>query len=183
MLKFKRRWFSQTVLLCVVVLLISGCTGIPQGVKPVDSFELQRYLGTWYEIARFDHRFERGLSRVTATYTKNKEGGVTVLNCGFNADQGEWQTAQGHAYFVQEPNVGHLKVSFFGPFYASYVIMALDKEDYQYALVTGPNRDYLWVLARRPDLNAEVVGQLIAAADSLGYPTDDFIWVEHHNSN
>ncbi len=169
----------SAILLTVCVLVISGCTGVPKGVKPVESFELQQYLGTWYEIARLDHPFERGLSRITATYSLNNDGGVNVLNRGYNAEDREWNEAKGRAYFVGDSDVGHLKVSFFGPFYASYVIIALDHDDYQYALVTGPDRDYLWLLARRPDIDAKVIDKLVATAKEQGYATDELIWVEH----
>ncbi|MBT0586979.1 lipocalin family protein [Alteromonas oceanisediminis] len=163
-------------------LLLQGCTSVPEGVKPVSPFDLQRYLGTWYEVARFDHRFERGLSHVTATYTVRDDGGVNVVNRGFSAEKDEWDEAQGKAYFVDDANTGHLKVSFFGPFYASYVIMKLDQQDYQYALVTGPDRDYLWILARSPAISEATISELVAYAQQKGYNTDQLIWVEHEQS-
>ncbi len=163
----------------VVACLLVGCTSVPDGVVPVSPFDSERYLGTWYEIARFDHRFERGLSRVTATYSKRDDGGIRVLNRGFNAQESAWEEAEGRAYFVSSDNVGHLKVSFFGPFYASYVVAELDKDDYQYALVSGPDRDYLWILARTPNLNDETRQYLIQRAQSLGFDTEKFIYVSH----
>lgn len=164
----------------VLGALISGgaCTGIPQGVEPVSDFELERYLGTWYEIARLDHRFERGLSRVTADYSLRDDGGVTVVNRGYDAESGEWQEARGKAYFVDADDVGRLKVSFFGPFYGGYNVVALD-EDYQYSLVAGPNRSFLWILARSPDLDEDVVQRLVARAAALDFPVDELIYVEH----
>jgi apolipoprotein D and lipocalin family protein len=152
---------------------------VPEGVTPVTGFESDRYLGTWYEIARFDHSFEEGLSRVTATYSKREDGGIRVLNKGYDAATGEWDEAEGKAYFVSDETTGHLKVSFFGPFYASYVIADLDKDNYQYSLVTGPDRSYLWILARQPTLSQDVLDELLSKAKSLGYATDEFIWVEH----
>jgi len=158
---------------------LSACTAIPQGIKPVDGFELSRYLGKWYEVARFDHSFERGLEQVSAEYSLRDDGGVKVLNRGFNPQSQEWDEAQGKAYFVQNSDVGHLKVSFFGPFYASYVIFLLDKEDYNYAMVTGPDRDYLWILARTPKLSFELQQQILQQARAAGFATDKLIWVKH----
>lgn len=162
-----------------LALLLGGCTGLPDNVMPVEGFDLNRYLGTWYEIARLDHSFERGLSRTTAQYRLREDGGVRVLNRGFNAEKREWKEAEGKAYFVGEPTVGHLKVSFFGPFYGSYVIMDLDESGYQYSLVCGPNRSYLWILSRRPTLDDSTKHRLLTKANELGFETSGLIWVEH----
>ena len=162
------------------LLILCGCTSIPEGISPVSGFDSQRYLGTWYEIARFDHSFERGLNNVTATYTNRDDGGIDVLNRGYNQQQGEWEEANGKAYFVESADKGHLKVSFFGPFYASYVIMQLDHQGYQYSLVTGPTREYLWVLARRPNVSNEILEELLGFAQQNGFDTSEFIWVEHN---
>ncbi len=166
-------------LLVALVFLIAGCTGAPDGVQPVSGFELDRYLGTWYEIARLDHRFERGLTDVTATYSMREDGGVKVVNRGYRSDEEEWDEATGKAYFVGDPDTGQLKVSFFGPFYGGYNIVELDKENYEYALVVGPNRDYLWILARSPELNEEIVNALVTRASSLEFATDELIFVAH----
>ena len=163
----------------MVCVGLSGCTGVPDKVVPVEGFELPRYLGKWYEIARFDHSFEEGLSEVTATYSMRDDGGVKVINRGFSVEENAWDEAEGKAYFVESETTGHLKVSFFGPFYASYVVMALDEEAYQYALVTGPDKDYLWILAREKQLSDAVRGKLLAFANQHGYDTDKFIWVSH----
>ncbi|WP_082888473.1 lipocalin family protein [Marinobacter sp. LQ44] len=119
-------------LLTTLLLLLTGCTGLPKGIEPVTGFDQDRYLGTWYEIARLDHSFERSLSQVTADYTLNDDGSIKVINRGYNAEKGEWKEAQGRAKFVGDSEVGHLKVSFFGPFYASYVVFELD-DDYSTA--------------------------------------------------
>ncbi len=165
--------------LCCAGLVLGGCTGIPDGVTPVTGFELERYLGTWYEIARLDHRFERGLSNVTATYGRRADGGVSVLNRGFDTDAGAWKEASGKAYFIDDPGTGRLKVSFFGPFYGGYNVMALDETGYRYALVCGPNRSYLWLLARSPALDEGVVDTLIERARAAGFPVDELIRVSH----
>ncbi|MCH8498875.1 MAG: lipocalin family protein [Marinobacter sp.] len=163
----------------LLAIVLQGCSSLPEGVEPVQQFELERYLGTWYEIARLPHRFEEGLSHVTAEYTLVREGRVKVVNQGYHAEKGEWKRAEGTAKFAGEPSVGHLRVSFWGPFYASYVVAALDKKGYQYALVTGPNHRYLWVLSRTPELPDEVRDALVEKADNLGFAVGDLIWVDH----
>lgn len=161
------------------MLALSGCTGLPDGVQPVSDFEVDRYLGTWYEIARLDHSFERGLSRVTATYSLREDGGLDVINRGYDAASGEWKEAQGKAYFVDSARSGHLKVSFFGPFYGSYAVFELEREDHRYAFVSGYNTDYLWLLARQPVVGAETLSRFKASASALGFDTDALIIVEH----
>jgi apolipoprotein D and lipocalin family protein len=162
-----------------LLLLLAGCVGMPKNVEPVRSFSLERYLGRWYEIARLDHPFERGLSRVTAEYSQRDDGGVRVLNRGYSSTDEKWKEAVGKGYFVQKPDLGHLKVSFFGPFYGSYVIIELDRENYQYALVCGPDTSYLWILARTPTMDQGVKRALVAKAASLGFDTGSLIFVEH----
>ncbi len=158
--------------------LLSGCTGLPDGVDAVENVDPERYLGTWYEIARLDHSFERGLSNVTATYTLRDDGGINVLNKGYSAEDGEWNQAEGKAYPIEDGQWNKLKVSFFGPFYGGYNVIALDP-DYQWAMVAGPNRGYLWILARSPDLDEAVVESLVAQAKSLDFDTSELIYVEH----
>lgn len=167
--------FARALLL--LTALIAGCTGIPEGIEPIDDFTLDRYLGKWYEIARLDHSFERGLSRVTAEYSLRDDGGVKVVNRGFDAERARWKQSEGKAYFVGEPNVGHLKVSFFGPFYGSYVIFELDR-DYRYAMVSGPDRSYLWLLSRTPTVDDSVKKRFVKRAAELGFNTDALIFVE-----
>ena len=162
----------------LVTGLLQSCTGTPEGVEVVTDFELDRYLGTWYEIARLDHSFERGLSNVTANYSMRDDGGVKVVNRGFNTEKSEWDEATGKAYFVGESDIGQLKVSFFGPFYGGYNIVELDDSAYQYSLVAGPDRSYLWILSRTPQMDSTVLQQLIAKADALGFPTNELIMVE-----
>jgi len=164
-------------ILGLFALLLGGCVGAPQGVEPVTDFQLERYLGTWYEIARLDHRFERGLSRVTAEYSLRDDGGIRVVNRGFNETNGEWKQAIGRAYVTGPPDVGALKVSFFGPFYGGYNIIALDRDGYRWAMICGPNRDYLWILARSPRLDGEVYRQLVARARQLGFAVEGLIEV------
>jgi len=176
-LKSAQRLFVAGMALLTAVLQ-SGCAGAPDGVEVVTDFELNRYLGTWYEIARLDHRFERGLSRVTANYSMRDDGGVSVVNRGYQISSEEWEEASGKAYFVGAPDIGQLKVSFFGPFYGGYNIMELDKDDYQYALVAGPNRSYLWILARSPKLDQETLDALVNIAKNANFPIEELIYVD-----
>jgi apolipoprotein D and lipocalin family protein len=172
--------FKQTVkplfmTLGVVTLFnLSGCTQVPKGVEPVQNFDLERYLGQWHEIARLDHSFERGLTDVTATYSKREDGGVRVMNSGFNTETQAIKSAEGKAYFIGSPNVGSLKVSFFGPFYGGYHIAKLD-EDYQMALVIGPNTDYGWILARDKQPGLVACEDYLKAAEQLGIARADWI--------
>ena len=165
---------------CLVLsmLFLSACTSLPKGIEPVDDFELPKYLGTWYEIARLDHSFERGMTQVTANYEMREDGGVKVTNRGFKTDEQVWDSADGKAFFVDETNIGHLKVSFFGPFYGSYVVYELDKEGYQYAFITSYNRDYLWFLSRTPEVTEELKQQFTEQAKQVGFAMDEIIWVK-----
>lgn len=158
-------------------LLLSSCLGKPDNIEPVKHFEAQKYLGTWYEIARVDYSYERGLSQVTANYSLRDDGGIKVTNRGYSRKKLEWKESVGKAYFMEGKNTGYLKVSFFGPFYSSYVIFYLD-DNYQYALVTGSDKSYLWLLARTPSIPGEVKADLIAKATALGFDTSKLIYVE-----
>ena len=166
-------------LLLVCCLLLSGCLSVPDGVAPVQTFELDRYLGRWYEVARLDHSFERSLEAVTADYSLRDDGGIRVINSGRDIDSGEIQQAEGKAYFVQDSTIGHLKVSFFGPFYGSYVIFELDQIDYQFAFVAGNSTDYLWLLARTPEVSQDLISQFEESALELGFDIDKLIFVKH----
>lgn len=160
------------------VALLAGCAQIPDGVQAVEGFDTQRYLGKWYEIARLDHRFERGLTNVTAVYTAREDGSIGVLNRGFDPEKGEWQQAEGRAKLAGAPGTAMLKVSFFGPFYGGYNVVDLDP-DYQLSLVSGPNRSYLWILARRPDPPRDAVDRIVKRAAELGFDTSELIFVVH----
>lgn len=161
--------------------MLLGCVRLPEGIKPVEGFAVQRYLGQWYEIARLDHSFERGLTRVTATYSLRPDGGLKVVNRGYSAAKNTWKTAEGKAFFVNQPDTGYLKVSFFGPFYGSYVVVDLDQKNYQYALIAGPNKSYLWLLSRTPTLEPAIQSALLAKAQALGFDLTPLIQVDQSN--
>jgi len=170
---------TKKIVLTALALCLVGCLGVPEGARPVQDFTLDNYLGKWYEIARLDHSFERGLSNVTAEYSLRDDGGVSVINRGFKTTTNKWKDAEGKAYFVEDTSTGKLKVSFFGPFYGAYNVIALDKEAYQWSLVVGPDTDYLWILSRTPELDQVIVDQLLSQAKSLGFNTEDLIFVNH----
>ena len=162
--------------LILFVLLATGCVCIPDNITPVTSFQIERYLGKWYEIARLDHRFERGLTQISAEYSMRPDGGLKVLNRGYSNEKQEWSEAEGRGYFVQSPNEAYLKVSFFGPFFGSYIVFELDTLNYQYALISGPDKSYFWLLARTPTIEDNLKKKLIAKAAALGFDTTKLIF-------
>lgn len=166
------------VLVTLIVSLLCFATGVCYGQKRVNnstvkSLNLNRYLGTWYEIARFDHSFERGLVQATANYSLNPDGSITVTNSGVS--KGKPKTSIGRAKVTD--TAGLLRVSFFGPFFSDYRVMMLS-EDYKYALVGSGNARYLWILSRTPELPEKTLNLILAEATSRGYDTDKLIWVE-----
>lgn len=167
---------SVRALAVTLALLLASCRDAPEGITPVDDFVLDRYLGEWHEIARLDHRFERGLSLVTATYTRNADGSIRVVNRGLDAEHNRWREAVGHAELAGAATRGQLLVSFQWPFRSSYNIFILDP-DYRYAVVSGPSRGYLWILARNPSLPLATYDQLVARARAAGFDVDHLIRV------
>ncbi|MDT8401329.1 MAG: lipocalin family protein [Bacteroidales bacterium] len=161
------------------IIMLNSCATIPKGARAVSPFDKEQYLGRWYEIARLDFRFERNLNNTTANYSVNDDGTIKVLNRGYNYVKEEWNEAKGKAKFTGDENVARLKVSFFGPFYAPYNVIALDK-DYKYALVAGKNLDYLWILAREKTIPGDIREEYLKIAADLGYNISDLIWVEHN---
>jgi apolipoprotein D and lipocalin family protein len=151
------------------MVTLAGCGSAPEGIVAVDNFKLDRYLGTWYEIARIDNWFERGSDHVSATYTLRDDGKVQVLNKGYYPEKKKWKTAEGKAKFAGNPNVGALKVSFFGPFYGPYNVFALDHENYTWAMVTASSRDYFWILARTPQMEPALYAKLLEEAKAQGF--------------
>lgn len=177
-------YLRSTILAVLSALSLAACvTAPPQGLQPVSPFDIQRYLGQWYEIARLDHSFERGMSDVNATYQLAADGSVRVINRGYDVQRQAWKEAIGRAVFIGDRNTASLKVSFFGPFYGGYHVIALDQQDYRWALVAGPDRDYLWILSRDKTLPGEVREQLLAKARALGFVTDKLIWVAHQRAD
>ena len=160
-------------LLLFLFLLLAGCTGIPQGITVVDDFSLNRYLGTWHEIARLDNRFEKELDPVSATYSLAADGSVKVVNKGYDLNKKEWKTIQGRGVFLDDKNTtqGALKVSFFGPFYASYNVIDLDRAGYRWAMVCGRDKSYFWILSKDSVMEQGLLNALVAKAATLGFDT------------
>jgi apolipoprotein D and lipocalin family protein len=173
-----RRKEAFLVVCTTVLVLLSSCATLPKGATVIGSFEKEKYLGKWYEIARYDFAFEKNLNNTTAEYAIRKDGKIDVVNRGYNYITKKWSEAKGKARFRGADTIGELEVSFFGPFYAAYNVIALDK-DYQYALVAGSSLKYLWILSREKTLPDEVKAQYLSIAQSLGYDTSKLIWVEH----
>lgn len=169
---------AKVLLIALIGILLAGCLGSPDGVVAIDGFDKQRYLGRWYEVARLDHSFERGLSNVTAEYSLREDGGIRVINRGYSSEASAWQEAEGRAYFIADEQQGHLKVSFFGPFYGSYIIFEMDKADYQYAFVAGNSTDYLWLLAKTPTISPLLREQFIKKITNLGFDSEVLIFVD-----
>jgi apolipoprotein D and lipocalin family protein len=170
----------NTTLAIIALVFLSSCSAsrIPEGVRAVQPFDATRYTGKWYEIARLDHSFERGMSHVTAEYSDNGDGTFKVVNRGFSERKNKWSQAVGRAKFIGAPDVGHLKVSFFGPFYGGYIVFDIDPENYQYALVSGPNHSYFWLLSRTPTISDDLKIRLIQKAKLAGFDTSKLIMVQ-----
>jgi apolipoprotein D and lipocalin family protein len=169
----KRR--TMQLVLSASLLFVTLSNGGTPMFTPVDGFELSKYLGTWYEIARMPASFEKDLVGVTATYSVRSDGKVDVLNKGCKKTiDGEKSVARGKAKFAGDPTKGHLKVAFFWIFYADYVVVALDKEHYDYALVIS-SKSYMWILSRKPTLEASILARLIDQAKGLGIDTSKLI--------
>ena len=169
---------SWRILVMVALLGLAACsTAPPQGITAVTPFDVKRYEGQWFEVARMDHSFERGMSDVSARYRVQADGSVQVINRGFDVQKNDWKEAVGRALFTGDPTTASLKVSFFGPFYGGYHVVALDQQAYQWAMVVGPDRDYVWILARDKQLSPAVREPLLAQAKALGIAVDKLIWV------
>jgi apolipoprotein D and lipocalin family protein len=160
------------------VLLLNSCSiGLPNGAKAVTNFQADKYLGKWYEIARFDFRFEKNLNQVTATYSKNEKGNIKVENRGYDYVKNEWKESIGEAKFVKNPNIAELKVSFFKPIWGSYNVIDID-ENYKYALVVGKNKDYMWILSREKTIPENYKQRFLDKAKSLGFEIENLVWVK-----
>src|SRR5690554_61804 len=164
--------------LVLLILGLFGCATIPKKSDAIKGFDADKYLGKWYEIARFDFRFEKNLNNTTAEYSKMDNSKIKVVNKGYNYVKKEWTSAEGKAKFVKDPEIAMLKVSFFGPFYSGYNLIELDDE-YKYALVAGESLKYLWILSRTPTIPDEIKQKYLQTAKEIGYKTENLIWVEH----
>ncbi|KIC61271.1 lipocalin family protein [Chryseobacterium taiwanense] len=161
-------------------ILFKSCSvGIPKGATAVKNFDEDRYLGKWYEIARFDYKFEKDMDNVTATYSKNPNGTIRVDNKGYDYVKKEWKESIGEAKFVKDASEARLKVSFFKPIWAGYNVLDID-DNYQYALIVGSSLKYLWILSRTKEIPESIRQRFLEKAKKLGYNTNELIWVKHN---
>ena len=167
------------VIAVIAFTLLISCSSIPKGAVAIKPFDKGKYLGSWFEIARMDFRFERNLNNTTANYSLNNDGSIKVLNRGFNYVTSKWSEATGKAKPAGSVDEAKLKVSFFGPFYGGYNVIALD-EQYKYALVAGKNLKYLWILSRETSIPDDIRQKYLEIANKLGFNTSALIWVEHN---
>ena len=167
-----------TVLGILALALLKPRRSIPRGAVAVKPFDIKKYLGKWYEIARLDFRFEKDLNNTTAHYSLNSDSFVKVTNRGYNYKTREWKESVGKARFVSSPDEGRLKVSFFRPFYSGYNVLAIDP-GYKYALIAGKNLKYLWLLSRETSLPPNIKEDYLSLAGKLGFHTEKLVWVEH----
>lgn len=181
MKKNSRRAMSLFVAMGIL-FLFSACSSIPGKAEPVTDFEVNKYRGLWYEITRIDFTHEKNMNNVSAHYSLDEKGNVKVFNSGYNYKKQKWEKAEGKAKFRDEKDVAALKVSFFGPFYSGYNVIALDDE-YQYAMVAGKNLDYLWILSRTKELPEDVKNNYLEKAKEIGYDINRLIWVRHDRDN
>lgn len=179
-MKRKIKLLTKAVLLTTFVLTLNACKSVkvPDGVEVVENFEAKKYMGEWYEIARFDFKFEKDMSNVTANYTLNDDGSVKVVNKGYNYVKQKWQEKEGKAKFIDRKDQGALKVSFFGPFYSGYNVVAMDP-NYENVLVFGETTDYIWILSRNKTIPEKVKQKFLDKAKAKGYDLNRLVWTKH----
>ncbi len=168
-------FIATTSFILFVIFSAFSCVSIPKNLTAVQNFEVQKYTGTWYEIARFDFRFEKNLKNVTATYSQNPDGSIKVVNKGFDYIENKWKQAEGKAKFVNDANEARLKVSFFGPFYAGYNVIAM-QPNYENVWVVGNDKSYMWILSRKKTIDESTKNHFIKLAKEAGFDTDKLVW-------
>lgn len=176
----KNKYLIFAALTITTLAFISSCSvKVPEYAKPVNNFKADKYKGKWYEIARFDFKYEKDMNQVTAQYTLKDDGSIEVINRGFDYVKNEWKEKKGKAKFNGSDNQGALKVSFFGPFYAGYNVVMMDP-DYETALIFGDKRDYIWFLSRKPTLSEETKQKFLNEAKKAGYDLNRLVWTEQN---
>ncbi|WPO77026.1 lipocalin family protein [Flavobacterium sp. KACC 22761] len=179
----KNKYIAPILLGAGIVAVLYSCgSTIPKKAVAVTNFDKAKYLGKWYEIARLDYKWEKDLNNVTAEYSLNDNGTIKVDNKGYDVKKDKWEESIGKAKFVKKDNIGMLKVSFFGPFYAGYNVIAVD-QDYKYALVAGESLKYMWILSRETTITESVKADFLIKAQEIGYKISDLIWVKHDKTN
>ena len=165
---------KKYILIISSVLFILGCSDKVQNLKTVKSIDINKYLGKWYEIARYQHSFEKDCKNVTATYTLKEDGTIKVVNQCTNMKNNKTKKAIGSAYNIDETN-SKLKVSFFWPFYGNYWILDIDK-NYSYSIIGEPSRTYFWILSREKHLDENIKQDILNKLSSYGYSEKLLIW-------
>jgi apolipoprotein D and lipocalin family protein len=179
----KNKYIAPVLLGAGIAFVLYSCgSTIPKKAVAVTNFDKAKYLGKWYEIARLDYKWERNLDNVTAEYSLNENGTIRVDNKGYDVKKDRWEQSIGKAKFVKKDNVGMLKVSFFGPFYSGYNVVAVDS-DYKYALVAGESLKYMWILSRETTMPESIKADFLIKAQEIGYNISDLVWVNHDKSN
>lgn len=169
------------LIISLFIFIAGGCgqNKNMERTKTVEKLELEKFLGTWYEIARFDHSFERGMQGVTATYSMREDGKIKVLNQGYKGSlDGPLKQAIGKAKIPNAQEAGKLKVSFFWIFYGDYFVLELDDINYQWAVIGSSSEKYLWILSRTPQLEESVQQDLLEKIQKRSYPLENLIWVD-----
>lgn len=160
---------SLAVLTIAMSSVVGGCNSFYPPLKVVDAVDIERYIGRWYEIARYPNSFERGCAGVTADYASRADGRISVLNtCRDGGLDGDTRTIQGVARIVDDTTNARLAVSFFWPFEGAYWILELG-ESYDYAVVGEPSRNFLWILSRTPVMDSQVYDGILSRLPDLGY--------------
>ena len=165
---------SKSLILICIMFLFTACSSKNPPLQTVEKVDLERYLGTWYEIARYEHFFEKDCKNVSANYSIMDEETIKVINKCTKIQTNEKKEAIGRAYAIDETN-SKLKVSFFRPFYGDYWVLILD-ENYDYAVVGTPNREYLWILARDKKLPLKIQNDILEKLPSLGFDISKLLW-------
>ncbi|QOG02072.1 lipocalin family protein [Flavobacterium sp. MDT1-60] len=179
----KNKYIAPLLIGAGIAFILSSCKStIPKKAVAVTNFDKAKYLGKWFEIARLDYKWEKNLNNVTAEYSLKEDGTIKVDNRGYNVKKDKWEESIGKAKFVKKDNVGMLKVSFFGPFYSGYNVIAIDP-DYKYALVAGESLKYMWILSREKTIPESVKADYLIKAQKIGYTISDLVWVEHDKAN
>jgi apolipoprotein D and lipocalin family protein len=180
----KNRYIAPVLLGAGIAFILYSCSGskIPKKAVAVTNFDKTKYLGKWFEIARLDYKWEKNLNNVTAEYSLKEDGTIKVDNRGYNVKKDKWEESIGKAKSVKKDDVGMLKVSFFGPFYSGYNVIAIDP-DYKYALVAGESLKYMWILSRETTIPESVKADYLIKAQEIGYNVTDLVWVAHDKAN
>lgn len=179
MINLKHSKLMTSICLLAGLFALQSCKSVqvPDGITVVENFDVKSYAGKWYEIARFDFKQEKDLSNVTADYSLEEDNVIKVVNKGFNTVKQEWKEAEGKAKFLDDTTKGALKVSFFGPFYSGYNIVAMEP-DYKNALIFGETKDYIWFLSRDKTMSEDVKNKFLKIAKDAGYDLDRLVWTK-----